>query len=237
MILSMPNLLKKSLLVPLLALATLLSGCGVMLVGGAATTAMVAADRRTAGEQVEDQAIEMKIGAEMRRLFGDRARVISVSYAGRVLLVGDVPTAQDKAQAETAAAGVENVKEIINRIRIGDITALSVRTNDTWISTKVRTALIEAKEVPARTIVVTTERGVVYLQGKVTETEGVLAAKVASNVSGVNEVVKLFTIVSRESLVSPAAPVSDASRSTTAQPASVTSGGSGTPDTQTMPVQ
>lgn len=236
MIMSMPTLLKKGFLAPLLALTTLLSGCGVMLVGGAATTAMVAADRRTAGEQVEDQAIEMKIGAEMRRLFGDRARVISVSYAGRVLLVGDVPNAQDKAQAETAAAGVENVKEVINRIRIGDITPLSVRTNDTWISTKVRTALIEAKEVPARTIVVTTERGIVYLQGKVTETEGVLAAKVASNVSGVNEVVKLFTIVSRESLVSPTAPVSDASRSTAAQPASATPASSG-PDTQTMPVQ
>lgn len=235
--LSMPNLLKKSLLVPLIALATLLSGCGVMLVGGAATTAMVAADRRTTGEQVEDQAIEMKIGAEMRRLFGDRARVISVSYAGRVLLVGDVPNAQDKTQAETAAAGVENVKEVINRIRIGDITPLSVRTNDTWISTKVRTALIDAKEVPARTIVVTTERGIVYLQGKVTETEGILAAKVTSNVSGVNEVVKLFTIVSRESLVSPTAPVSDASRSTTAQPAGATPGSSGAPDTQTMPVQ
>lgn len=227
---------KRGLVASVLAFSTLLSGCGVLLVGGAATTALVAADRRTAGEQVEDQAIEMKIGAEMRRMFADKARIISVSYASKVLLIGDVASADDKSRAEAAAAKVENVKEVVNRIRIGDITPLSVRTNDTWITTKVRTALIDAKEVPARTIVVTTERGVVYLQGKVTETEGNMAARVAASVTGVNEVVKVFQIVSRESLVtdpvtgnSGAAPISTSPQSA---PASA-----GSPDTEVMPVQ
>lgn len=233
------RLTHRTLLVAMLAGSTLLSGCGVLLVGGAATTASVAADRRTTGEQVEDQTIELKTGAEMTRLFGDKARVVAVSYARKVLLIGDVPNEQDKAKAADAAAKVENVKEVINRLRVGEITPLSVRTNDTWITTKVRTALINAKDVPARTIVVTTERGVVYLQGKVTETEGLMAARVASTTVGVNEVIKLFQIVARETLVTDpvqgsapgtAAPVS------TAQP-EIAAPSSGAPDTQTMPVQ
>ena len=230
---------RQTCLVVMLALGTLLSGCGVLLVGGAATTAAVAADRRTAGEQVEDQTIEMKVGAEMRRLFTDKARVIAVSYAGRVLLLGDVPSEQDKAAAADAAGKIENVKEIINRLRVGEITPLSVRTNDTWITTKVRTALINAKDVPARTIVVTTERGVVYLQGKVTETEGNMAARVAAGVNGVNEVVKLFQIVARETLITDPVGGSPAGTTpapvTTVQPSAPAS--TGAPDTQVMPVQ
>src|SRR5690554_6231184 len=113
-----------------LAAVTALSGCGALVVGGtAATTAVVATDRRTAGEQVEDQAIEMKVGSEMRRLFEDKARVNTTSYGGWALLTGDVPTAQDKQKAEETARKVEKVVKVINELRVGDITPVSVRTN------------------------------------------------------------------------------------------------------------
>lgn len=187
---------------------TVLSGCGALVVGGAAaTTAAVATDRRTAGEQVEDQAIEMKAAAEMRKLFpDDKARVNATSYAGLLLLTGDVPTEQDKQKAEEAAKGVEKVKNVVNQIRVGDVTPLSVRTNDTWLTSKVRSVLINTKEVPSRTITVTTERGIVYLLGKVTDEEGRRAAKATASVVGVNKVVKLFEIVSPESIATEPAP-------------------------------
>ncbi|MGB6105057.1 MAG: BON domain-containing protein [Pusillimonas sp.] len=220
-----------------LALAglTTLAGCGALVVGGAAaTTAVVATDRRTAGEQVEDQAIEMKASAEMRKLFEeDKARVKATSYAGLLLLTGDVPTEQDKQKAEEAAKGVEKVRKVVNQLRVGDVTTVSVRTNDTWLSSKVRTALINTKEVPSRTIVVTTERGIVYMLGKVTDAEGQRAAKAAASVTGINKVVKLFEIVSPESVAAdaPPAPIDDA--------ASTSSGN--TPDSsnnvEAMPVQ
>jgi osmotically-inducible protein OsmY len=183
---------------------TALAGCGALVVGGAAaTTAVVATDRRTAGEQVEDQAIEMKASAEMRRLFEDRARVKVTSYGGLVLLTGDVPTAQDKSAAEAAAKQVEKVKRVVNELRVGELTTLSVRTNDTWLTSKIRSTLINTKEVPSRTIVVTTERGVAYLMGKVTDTEGQRAAKATASVGGLSKVVKLFDIVSPESIAAP----------------------------------
>lgn len=229
-----PRSLTRSLILALALGSTVtLAGCGAVIVGGAAaTTAMVATDRRTAGEQVEDKAIELKAANEMTRVFGDRARVNATSYAGVVLLTGDVPNEQDKAEAERVAAGVEKVRRVINELRVGDITALSVRTNDTWLTSKVRTALINTKDVPSLTIVVTTERGVVYLLGRVTEAEGQRAAKAASMVSGVNKVIKLFEIVSPESVAPPAAqsqqPAQEAS-------SSLPETSSGT--VQTMPIQ
>lgn len=220
---------------PIVALGAL-SGCAPLIVGGAAaTTAVVATDRRTTGEQVEDQAIEMKVGAEMRKLINDKGRVNVVSYAGRVLLMGDVPTEQDKQQAEALASKVEKVKQVYNQLRVGDITPVSVRTNDSWLSTKVTTTLINTKDVPTRTIVVATERGVVYLMGKVTDAESQRAGKAAASVGGVNKVVKLFEIVSAESLATDKpgpAPVQESST-----PASSLQPDTGSPDVQTMPVQ
>jgi osmotically-inducible protein OsmY len=213
-----------------------LSGCGLLLVGGtAATTAAVATDRRTTGEQVEDQSIELKASSEMRRLFDNRARVNATSYAGTVLLTGDVPTAQDRQAAEDTARKIEKVRKVINELRIGDITPISVRTNDTWITSKVKANLINTTDVPSRTINVTTERGVVYLMGMVTAPEGERAGKAAASVPGVNKVVKLFQFVSPESLQdrSSPAPVENAPTSSPA-PSSPAPTGSGV---ETMPVK
>ena len=209
-----------------LALASLaaLSGCGALVVGGAATTtAVVATDRRTAGEIVEDKAIEMKISAEMRRLFADtqNLRISPHAYAGQVLLVGDVPTEADKQRAGQASQAVDKVSRVVNELRVGDLTPAGVRANDTWLGSKVRTTLVNTKDVPMRTINVTTERGVVYLQGRVTAEEGERAGIAAASVSGINKVVKLFDIVSPESLQQPAtdsprpAPIEQRDASTT----------------------
>lgn len=212
--------------------ATLLSGCAAVIVGGAAaTTAIVATDRRTTGEQVEDRAIELKAESQLRALLGENARVNSLSYAGVLLLTGDVPTANDKQRAGESAATVEKVKKVVNELRVGEITPISVRSNDTWLTSKVKTALINTKEVPSRTIVLTTERGVVYLMGRVTHDEAQRAAIAASEVSGINKVVKGFEIISAASLQPAAAPVQESPAS---DPSTATQ--SNTNDTQAMPV-
>ncbi|MHA3903740.1 BON domain-containing protein [Castellaniella sp. WN] len=222
-----------------LAGLSLLSGCGLFVVGGAAaTSAAVATDRRTAGEQVDDQTIELRVSSEMNKAFDDKARVLGTSYAGRLLLVGDVPTEADRQRAETIARDITKVRSVDNYIRVGDITPLSVRTNDTWLTSKVKSQLVATENVPFRTIKVTTERGVVYLMGKVTDEEGRRAASAASGISGINKVVKLFTIVARETLLTEpgrqgAAPVSDSSSSGASAPPPA--GGDG--GAQAMPVQ
>lgn len=221
-----------------LAALTALSACGPLVVGGtAATTALVATDRRTAGEQVEDQAIEMKASSEVRREFADiqNLRINAHSYGGQVLLLGDVPNEQIKQRAGQLASQVEKVKRVVNELRVGEVTPVSVRTNDSWLTSKVRTALVNTKEVPSLTINVTTERGIVYLQGRVTDEEGRRAAAASSAVAGVNKVVKLFDIVSPESLSQPNAPASI--QETGAQTPSNTDTAPDTGGAQAMPVQ
>lgn len=183
-----------------LLVLTQLSGCAApIIIGGAAATALVVTDRRSAGDQVDDKAINVKVDIEASKLLGDRlGRVSGSSYAGQVLLVGDVPSEADSQRIAATVKQIDKVKDVINRLRVAPVTELSVRTNDSWITTKVTTALINTKGVPSRTISVTTERGVVYLQGFVTKTEGDLAARAASTVPGVAEVVKLFEYVSGE---------------------------------------
>jgi osmotically-inducible protein OsmY len=218
--------------------ASSLAGCGLAIIGGAAAgSAVIATDRRTAGEQVDDQTIELRVSSEMNRAFGDKARVIGTAYGGRLLLVGDVPTDADRQKAESVARSIPKVREVDNHIRVGDLTPLSVRTNDTWITTKVKAELAATKDVPFRTIKVTTERGVVYLMGKVTADEAQRAGIVASGVAGVNKVVKLFQIVARETILAEPgkpAPVTDSSSTGTSAPAPSPAASSG--GAQTMPV-
>lgn len=199
-----------------------LSGCAPLVIGGAAaTTAVVATDRRTAGEQVDDKTIVAKIALDSSQILGEQpGRINSSSYGGQVLLVGDVPSEAISQQIEKTVKGIDQVKTVYNRLRVGPVTELGVRSNDSWITTKVTTALINAKDVPSRTINVTTERGIVYLQGRVTPQEGERAAKAAATVTGVNQVVKLFDYVSAEKVLLPQKQTNGSTAPITETPAS-----------------
>lgn len=186
----------------LLASALLLSGCAPVLVGGAAAgAAVVATDRRTSGTQLEDKNISLKVEYNVSQKFGDSARVNASTYEGVVLLTGEVASEAAKSQVGAIAQGVENVKKVVNQVTVGPVSSFSARSNDTWLGSKVRTELINTKYVPSGSINVTTDKGVVYLQGKVTQAEGEYAANAAAGVSGVTRVVKLFDIISREEAV------------------------------------
>jgi len=229
------------ILLTALVLATSLSACAPLLVGGTAVTAaMVASDRRTAGEQLEDNVIEMKVASEVRSLFpkDSPVRINATAYAGVVLLTGDVPSQANRQRAEEATRRVERVAHVVNRLRVGDVTPLSVRSNDTWLVSKVRTNLINTKDVPSSTIVITVERGTVYLMGRVTREEAERAALVAAKLNDVNQVVTLFDVVPRERIK----PAASGVRGTTATDETTVSTAPPPPTTsrshvQTMPVQ
>ena len=186
-----------------LALSSTLVACVPLVVGGAAAagTAVVITDRRSSGTQLDDKNIGFKVEGEINRQLGDTAKVNAKVYNSKVLLTGTVPTAQAKEQAATIARGVLNVKTVVNQIVVGEEQPLSQRTNDTWLTSKVKSVLIRTQYVPSNTIDVTTNRGTVYLLGLVTENEGRYAASAAAGVGGVQRVVKLFEIINREEAV------------------------------------
>lgn len=179
-----------------------LSACAPLIVGGAAaTTAVVVTDRRTSGIQLEDQNMAFKAQSQISQKLGETARVNAMAYGGHLLLTGDVPTEAAKSQATSIAQGVENVKQVINQLNVGPIASFGTRSNDTWLTSKVKTALLNTKYVPSGTIAVTTDRSVVYLMGKVTQAEGEYAANATADVGGVAKVVKLFETISREEAI------------------------------------
>lgn len=169
-------------------------GCAPLVVGGVvAGGALVVTDRRSVGIQLEDEAIERRINRALAERFSrDSANISVTSYNRKVLLTGEVTTPQGKTEAEQIALRSDNVREVLNELEVGALSTLGARASDTATTGKVRAALINAKEVPAAAIRVVTERGVVYLMGRLTETEGNYAGTVASRVSGVQRVVKTF---------------------------------------------
>ena len=186
------------LVVMLATVTSMLQGCiGVAITGVAAATGAVVVDRRTATQQADDKLIELKVNNHMRTRFGDTARINATVYQSVVLLTGEALIEEIKAQAGEIASKVEKVKSVSNQVVVvQEISPFSVITNDTWITSKVMTTLATTKEIPSRTIVVTTDRSVVYLMGMVTQREGDLAAAATAQVSGVKRVEKFFQIIS-----------------------------------------
>ena len=187
------------LMASVIAVSGLLSACAPVIIGSAvATTAFVATDRRTVGQQVSDKEIDLKLAADMTTAFGETARINANSYDGVVLLTGDAFSEKIRAEAASIAANTTQVKSVINRLAVGPLASFSQVTSDTWLASKVKTTLFTAKDVPYGAIAVTVERDNVYLQGLVTEAEAKRIAEVAASVGGVKEVYTLFQIMTPE---------------------------------------
>ena len=174
-----------------------LVGCAPLLLGGAVVGGtMIVTDRRSSATQLEDQLIEVKANSRIREVVGERGRASSTSYNRLVLLTGDVVTEADKAAIEQAVSKVDNVKSVVNELAVMGSLSLGSRTNDALISTKVKTSIVDTKDLYANSVKVVTERGVVYLLGRVTEREATQAANVTRGVTGVQKVVRVFEILS-----------------------------------------
>lgn len=178
-----------------------LSACAPLVVGGALGTGVVVAnDRRTSGAIVEDQGIELRAAARLREEFGTRARVVVTSHNRKVLLTGEVPSQTDKALAVRIVAAVENVNLIVDELAVQSSPSLTARSSDALVTARVRAALIDARDVFASAIKVNTERGNVYLMGRVTQREADRVADITRSIQGVQRVIRVFEIISEEEL-------------------------------------
>ena len=215
------------------AAALSLPACAPLVIGGiAAGTAIVATDRRTTGVQLDDKTIEARVADELSTALKGNDFHISVnSYERRVLLTGEVPNEAVKKQAGEIAARSKNVRIVNNETVIAAPSTFSERTNDGTLGAKVRAAFANTKEIAFNSVDIVTERRVVFLMGTVTQKEADTAALVASRVTGVQQVVKLFDVGTAEEInraragtASQPAPSSPAQAPTTTAPSTTTSG-------------
>ena len=184
-----------------LAAGAALTACAPLLMGGAMIgSSLMVTDRRTTGAQLEDQSIEFKSIKRVGDVVGERNHVNVTSYNRIVLITGEAANDADRAAIERGVAGIENVRSVVNELAIGAPSSFGNRSNDAFLTSKVKASLIDAKDVQANAFKVVTERGIVYLMGRVTEREANRATEIARGVSGVQKVVRVFEIVSEAEL-------------------------------------
>lgn len=172
----------------------LIQGCAPAVVGGAATGAAVAYDRRTTGTVIDDQGIEFKAAYALfnNKEIYDQSHINVTSFNGVVLLTGETPSESLKQKATAEVKQLPKVKRIHNELAIAAPSALPSRSTDTWITSKIKAKMATDERIDPFHIKVVTERGIVYLLGLVSRAEAQQAVNLVTNTAGVQRVVKIF---------------------------------------------
>ena len=185
------------LILALCAASAVLSGCGTIMSSAGAGPIEEDPGERTFAQQMADESIETKAMVNINAADEafDQAHLSVVYYNGFVLLAGQVPSEALKTLASDVARELEAVRRIYNELEVGPATSAGTRTNDTWITTQVKSKLLASSDTPGRRVKVVTENAVVYLMGLVTAAEADRSALEAAEVKSVARVVQLFEII------------------------------------------
>jgi osmotically-inducible protein OsmY len=178
-----------------LAASAVVSGCAALAVGGVAATAVVASDRRMTDVIATDERIEIQSGQALSKKFGDTAHINVTSFNKQVLLTGEVPTAEAKAEAESIVAKQPDVRTVFNELVVGPNSTLPNRSNDAYITSEVKARMTAAGKFNPLHVKVVTEANTVFLMGLVTRQEGQDASEVARTSNGVRRVVRVFEYI------------------------------------------
>lgn len=183
-------------LIALLLACMALGGCVAVVVGGAATTAGAAHDRRSMGTVLDDNTLEV---AAIDRIYSERpafkgTRIKAVAHNGVVLLIGEVFDETQKSHAEERVLQLQGVRRVVNELALGEPPGNWRRGADSALTARVKAALIgiDLPEFDATRVNVTTVRGEVYLMGLVRRAEADAAVDAASQVRGVERIIKVF---------------------------------------------
>jgi len=169
-----------------------LQGCLPVIAAGVGTGAFMANDRRTTGSYIEDESIEDKAFHLINKKYKNTAHVNFTSFNRRVLITGEVPNEEVKADINNIATSIINVKEINNELTVAGNTSFTSRSSDGIVTANVKLRFVNNKVFSADHVKVITESGTVYLMGLVYHNEAATAADIASTTKGVQRVVMVF---------------------------------------------
>ena len=191
-----------------LSLTPLLQGCFPVVAAGVGSAAMVAVDRRQPDVMLGDARIELTASQRISVAVKDQAHVNVTAFNQTLLITGEAISAKIKADIEKIVAEIPQVKSVVNELQVAGPSSFSARSNDTYLTGRVKAAFITGNKFSANDVKVVTEDGVVYLLGMVTRKEADDATEVARAIGGVKKVVRVFEYIA----VAPNAPVSEPAR-------------------------
>lgn len=149
---------------------------------------------RSIGTLVDDQGIELLVRRSLDEASPELedSNIGITSVNGVVLLTGQVASVDLKQKAESTLQEIRKIRRIHNELEVAGATSALARTNDSYLTTKVKAQLVADESVNADRIKVVTENGVVYLMGSLSREDADAAVAVARNVGGVQRIVTLF---------------------------------------------
>ncbi|MEM5534963.1 BON domain-containing protein [Neptuniibacter pectenicola] len=190
---------KTLLLITGLSLSVIISGCSDVISVSREEPIQEDPGHRTVGSYIDDEVIEtlsmvnLAKGSEQMKA----TNVSVTSYNGVVLLTGQAPSDAARNEAEQIVSQVRKVRKIHNEIKLSGVSSALARTNDTWLTTKVKAELLTNENVEGSRIKVVTDSSTVYLMGLVSPQEADTAISIVRGIPGVEKIVKVFEYVNR----------------------------------------
>ncbi|MRI35393.1 phospholipid-binding protein [Endozoicomonas sp. OPT23] len=181
----------------LVSLLTLMSGCATVIETINEDPIQVDPTERSWGNWIDDQTIETIAGVNIKKADPafDKSRVKVVSFNGTVLLIGQVTNGQLKDLAETTVRDINHVGKVYNELTIGAPASILQQSNDSWLTTKIKTKLIQSEVINADRIKINTEQGAVYLMGLVSPKQAQTSVDIVRNTGGVQKIIKVFEYI------------------------------------------
>ncbi|RYV03538.1 osmotically-inducible protein OsmY [Shewanella sp. OPT22] len=188
--------MKKLATITLVTSLLMLQGCAGLIVAGAVGGAVMLNDERSLKTQLDDTNADFKIAAELdkHKDIKEHTHIRVVTVNKKILVVGQSPNSQLRDKAIQIISELKLGDKIYNQIRIGSPTGFTTRSNDTWITTKVKGRMLNQDGLDITRIKVVTENGEVFLLGLIAENQADLAVDVARHTSGVRKVIKVFEL-------------------------------------------
>lgn len=182
-----------------LGLSVLISGCSDLIGAGRETPIQEDPGHRTVGSYIDDEVIETLSLVNLKKGSSEMesSNISVTSYNGVVLLTGQAPSDAVRSEAEQIVSQVRKVRKIHNEIKISGVSSALARSNDLWLTTKVKAELLTNENVEGSRIKVVTDSSTVYLMGLVNPQEADVAINIVRNITGVEKIVKVFEYVQR----------------------------------------
>jgi len=189
--------IKVSRIAGFLMVLSALNGCAVATVVAITAGAVIVSDRRSFNKQIDDQSIEFVAHNELnkQKALSKNTNLNLVSMNGTLLIVGQTPNSYLRDLAIKTIQDIPDIVTIHNQIRIGSNIGTTTKSNDIWLTSKVKSALLTDETIDAADIKILTENSEVFLLGLVTKEEANIAVEITRNISGVNRVYKAFELI------------------------------------------
>lgn len=173
----------------------LLQGCALAVISATVGTTAVLLDSRDVNRQIDDSGIRLELSTKFQQKSAfTNQRVKFVAYNGDILLYGQAENQGIAQQAEQYARETAGAVNVFNQIRIRERANFITRSDDTWITTRVKTLLLREQQYETSGIKVITENNEVFLLGVVDNDAANRAIEIARHVRGVEKVVNVLTI-------------------------------------------